>query len=202
MNYTYFTYDYTPSTTQFYCSYTAVASIVCLSAEVFSQSPFQSLCPSGDCAHDCLNLERLYQTQPRGANQPLYGYPGTVLLYNICSSLGWIANALASGYATREQAARIEPYFRNVNTTTAFRATDAVSHCLLSSCDSARYPDYCTSSCSANYLITNATTPSWDGQYNCLTALCSSSGGLPLANQDIVGLGVSGCFRLSKTKFC
>ena len=171
---------------QFFCKNFWVSEgydFSCFNATIFSNFPFDTLCPSGDCAKDCLDLPALYQEQPRTISE------GDVTRYDLCSGLGHAADALKLGFASPAEASRIEPFFRNVNTSSLLQTADAVNRCLVNTCDQSRDFKSCTSA-----LVINSTIPSLAGRAICLEFLCDSDLGLPVANQDIVGIGVSSSY--------
>lgn len=160
----------------------------------FLEANFSQICPSQNCTHDCRNMSLVFNASPAG---PTTGSSDSididvpVTLFGICSNM-----ANASDSAERSGNARVQSFFAGVaNDTNTFASiTSDLTTCLSTSCDKTRKPSECVAICRPDYLLADGSTnlgfESQHGLYQCAKQLCSSTCGLPYANQDVFGIGV------------
>lgn len=152
-------------------------------------------CPSGDCLHDCKNVSLLYQPPSMDANGGSN--------YDVCLGLPVLYGYHTQDLIPSNVMSQINPSLSNATSNDMMAITDAVTHCLLSTCDQARDSSICKAACSSTSLLINSTTPSMEGINACLVTLCGSSpltSALPFANADIAGIGVSDHDRGAKSE--
>lgn len=151
-----------------------------------SKAPFGDLCPSGNCLEDCQDYGHVFQLQSENTNQ---GPDFT--LFGICSNLGMIYGDLYQANDSVMQT--MSSYFPHID-----QSADAVdqvvaglSSCLAGSCDASRNPIQCNTSCSLSVLDYGNKTMNMQAVALCLDELCKNTCGLPYADQDVYGVGVS-----------
>ncbi|KAL8721920.1 MAG: hypothetical protein Q9181_007605, partial [Wetmoreana brouardii] len=169
----------------------------CLSLSQFATSNFDQLCPSGNCLEACQDVERLYGVIPPGMQVQADNYglstriPDMITLYGICLGYANVSRALDSGFVPPEEAGVLRPLFPSTAEDDLQSVSNAASRCLLETCEKSANVSGCAKECSPAQLMLNSTTPRLSGPYQCLKTICDCSAGLPFANQDVVGVGVT-----------
>lgn len=174
--------------------------ITALSDHEFFSAPFKELCPSGDCVKDCKRLGRLFEGVPDGVDMDgsTYGRADSderVTLFGICSNLARAAERAPMDNVT--SAAR--DYFPVVDPTNndLSMVTSNIASCFASTCDLTREPDKCKDACSLDNFLASPSQLNFNsdnsntGALACVSRLCDNTCGLPYADQDVLGIGVS-----------
>lgn len=159
--------------------------------EHFLAADFENICPSQNCQTDCLNLTRVFTAH---ADDLLDSSDGSsvdipVTLFGICSNL---ANATNSASLSGDS--RVQSFFpgtlSDLNTDIELIASNLTT-CLSTTCEMTRQPSECVDYCRPEDLLQNPTLFKFSpGIYECTYRICSSTCGLPYANQDVFGIGV------------
>ncbi|KAI9698130.1 MAG: hypothetical protein M1836_004132 [Candelina mexicana] len=181
---------------QFFCQLTK-RDVRCLNSTQFANQPFHELCPSGNCLTDCQDLKRLYTPLPDKitfTNQSAYGTPPNVTLWPLCAGLANISLAIAKEIPPLEDLRKFEQYFANPNETDYLAVAAASVQCWSDTCAHSRNPEICTRQCAPVNLLQSRTNPQLAGTRECIKATCPKIDGLPFANQDIIGVGVSSSY--------
>lgn len=142
---------------------------------------FQELCqPSGDCAIECRNSTRLFE----GRQSDVVEHNGmNITFFEICSNLGYLSLYDASVEAVSASA--------NISDRTLLQISADIGGCLASSCETSRKPWECSESCSVAQIYGGSVgTHNSPMTWHCLSALCSSTCGMPYMNADVMGIGV------------
>ena len=168
----------------FFCTNNFPVSQNCFSPADFLSADFQAKCPSGNCIADCLEPGSMYN------NVSQIKYSSEVPLYAVCTASTNVTRRIHDGSVSTEYASTLSTFFPDVNTTTLEQITATTTTCLTETCLQGRHRDTCQQLCSPAHLLVNNTTPSSQGQQDCLMALCYSTEVLPFADQDIIGVGV------------
>lgn len=152
-----------------------------------------SFCDDGSCVRACQDVGRLYTAPLTSETTKSPDINLFTICLNLPSVIGYFRQGLLPLGAGEDGYAQSVHQSFPVNTTDAElqNVTSAVTHCLVSSCDQARDATTCSHACSPASLLINSTTPSVSGLSSCLSTLCRSVGGLPYANSDVLGIGVS-----------
>lgn len=179
----------------FYCQKTRDPQVHCLTPSQLLEAELAALCPSGNCLKDC-QTDRVFEVLPEGATIPYNQYGvinstrSEVTLFGICVDIANVTKALASGGVPIEQAQKLQAYFPDTNDGLT-KITDNITHCLPASCAKSRDSSTCAPWCRESDLLLADGTINLTGVATCLEWLCEESCGLPYANQDVVGIGVS-----------
>lgn len=165
-----------------------------------AKTPFDALCPSGNCLEACKDFTRVFKSHPDGADAA-----APITLFGLCSNLGVVYRELYQ----QENPVLLpqSSYFPNGNGTEADlnQISAGLSNCLVSSCELSRDAQNCNQSCGLSLINNGDTTMSVEAAGSCLYSVCGNTCGLPYADQDIYGVGVSfslismACFCLSFT---
>jgi hypothetical protein len=179
----------------FYCQKTRDPQVHCLTPSQLPEADLAALCPSGNCLKDC-QTQRVFEVLPEGVNIA-YDQYGTldstraeITLFGICVDIANVTRALTSGDIPAEQAQQLKPYFPN-NASGLTKIADNITQCLPASCAKSRDSSTCAPWCRESDLLLVDGTTNLTGVATCLEWLCEESCGLPYANQDVVGIGVS-----------
>jgi hypothetical protein len=170
-----------------------------ITKEQFLAAPFERLCPSLNCIHDCRNFTRIFQAVPdhieatiQDYGQPDKGGKVNVTVFGLCTNL-----VSANDLVQAEGSERVKSFFKPEIQATAVsdpfkQAAIRIAACLSDTCGRTRYPDRCMKGCSMRSLLNNK-IDAFDRQamLNCNRQLCKRSSVLPFANQDVLGIGVS-----------
>lgn len=157
--------------------------------EHFLRANFSQICPSQNCFTDCNNLTQVFTASPEalGNSTDIAHLP--VTLFGVCSNL---ANATA--LVEDSDDAILKSYFKSPSTDAdndIGLITSNLTMCLVDTCDNTRNPSECNY-CRPDYLLQSQDTLSiYPGVSNCTYQLCQSTCGLPYADQDVFGIGVS-----------
>jgi hypothetical protein len=179
----------------FYCQKTRDPQVHCLTPSQLLEADLAALCPSGNCLKDC-QTERVFEVLPEGVTVPYDQYGSInstrteVTLFGICVDIANVTNALASGSVPVEQAQKLQPYFPDTKAGLT-KIADNITQCLPASCAKSRDSSTCAPWCRETDLLLADGTTNLTGVATCLEWLCEESCGLPYANQDVVGIGVS-----------
>lgn len=179
----------------FYCQKTRDQLVHCLTPSELLQADLAALCPSGNCLEDC-QTDRVYEVIPKGVNVA-YDQYGTinstrteVTLFGLCVDIANVTRALAHGSVPVEQAQQLKPYFPD-NDAGLTKVADNITQCLPASCAMSRDSSTCAPWCRESDLLLADGNTNLTGVAVCLEWLCEESCGIPYANQDVVGIGVS-----------
>lgn len=159
--------------------------------EHFLSANFSQICPSRNCFTDCNNLTQVFNASPEalGNNTDIDVSRLPVTLFGVCSNL---ANATASVQDSDD--AGLKSYFQSPSANPdndIGLVTSNLTMCLVDTCDNTRNPSECNY-CRPDYLLQSQNTLSiYPGVSNCTYQLCQSTCGLPYADQDVFGIGVS-----------
>ena len=165
--------------------------------DYFESTSFNKLCPNGNCYDECHNTRRLYQAVPDGLNQTSNSYSSQsgMTLFGICSNLQAI-NRYISITPARDVSQSVKSYFKaplNLEDYTLQVSTN-ISSCLATSCDLSRDSENCNDYCSLTALLPGSSGLNLTQAAGCLNRICGNTCGLPYANQDVLGVGVSSRF--------
>jgi hypothetical protein len=176
------------------------ANLTVINDEDFLAAPFDRLCPSGDCIMDCQNMTRVFQALPSGiqADRQTYGRKGgnsSITLFGVCTNLGQASSIIPSS----SQNKILEPFFRTKDSTSTnvTKVTTKIASCYASTCDLTREPYKCKEACAVDNFLGNPSRLNFNfannntGSLACISRLCDNTCGLPYANQDVLGVGVS-----------
>lgn len=179
----------------FYCQKTRDPQVHCFTPSQLLEADLAALCPSGNCSKDC-QTQRVFEVLPEGVNVA-YGEYGTlnstraeITLFGICVDIANVTRALKSGGVPAEQAEQLKPYFPK-NDLGLTKIAENITQCLPASCAKSRDSSTCAPWCRESDLMLADGTTNLAGVATCLEWLCEESCGLPYANQDVVGIGVS-----------
>lgn len=160
----------------------------------FSHSVFDELCPSHDCVQDCQNYTRLFEEVPYLITEPFSTYgksfdnqPPSITLFGVCSNLVTIYEGISSD----TDAASQQSYFPASSANDTGGVSSTIASCLASTCDYSRESTNCISACNMTVLYSEGSTTNVTAVTECLSLLCGNTCGLPYANQDVMGVGVS-----------
>ncbi|KAF2738927.1 hypothetical protein EJ04DRAFT_560187 [Polyplosphaeria fusca] len=168
-----------------------------ISQKQFLATPFDQLCPSGNCIDDCGNNTRIFQAKPDHIDATVqdYGQPDAsgkvnVTVFGLCTNL-------VSAAAEAEDSTKVKSFFATDPSMMAVsdpfkQVAIGIAACLSDTCGRIRYPGRCMEDCSMKNLLNN-NTDAFDWQHamlNCTQRLCKSTFVLPYANQDVLGIGV------------
>lgn len=172
----------------------------------FLAANFNELCPSHNCIEDCQDPGRLFQAVPDNItlSPDQYGnYEGSglvpVTLFGLCSNL---ASATSFAYSSNNDSIKaffpssLSDSLNNISLVTA-----NIASCFANTCDKTRDPKLCAQNCTADSLLESSTSFDFSsaGTPTCVNILCSNTCGLPYADQDLFGIGVSCiCMDLAK----
>lgn len=178
------------------------SNITALSDDEFLAAPFNELCPSGDCVEDCRDLARLFQAVPDGvdAGASTYGRPGSdqrVTLFSVCTNMARAASIVPLSSAAES----VKGYFpaESLAADNVTMVTSGIASCFASTCGLTREPAKCQDACSLDNLLASSSQLNFNLQSNntgalaCVSRLCDNTCGLPYADQDVLGIGVSFC---------
>lgn len=170
--------------------------------------PWDKLCLGGDCIAACEDTTRVFEPLPDQIDADLdeYGNPLGVIkhidltFFGLCSNLetAWL---MASEELSPEKSSMYFPgellsSEGQVNTT-AERISDVsstIAGCLSATCNVVRNSSNCDPYCSPGSLLTPGEFTTYldpTNTFNCMLQLCSSTCGLPYADADAFGAGVS-----------
>ena len=165
----------------FFCTNNFLADQPCFTSATFASANLQDLCTSGDCVKDCLQPSSLYE------NVSQVTYDQAIPLYAICTATTNITRTVAT---TSDPPDVLTEHFPISDVSIFEQISASATTCLVETCQQGRHPEDCDRLCSPTHLLVNNTTPSLQGQSDCLMALCSSRVALPFANADVSGIGV------------
>lgn len=157
----------------------------------FLAADFESICPSGDCQTECLNLTQVFTASAADLGGSSDGNRNDipVTLFGICSNL---ANATNSASLSGDS--RVQSFFPDTLTelnTGVELISSNLTTCLATTCDMTRKPYECADWCRPENLLQSPTLLNIStGIYDCTYRLCSNTCGLPYADQDVFGVGV------------
>lgn len=173
----------------------------------FLSAPLHEICPSGNCIKDCQSMSRVFDALPSGikADPKTYGRPNgsyKITLFGICSNLEQATVVIPYN----KQSKALAPFFNisgNIGLqpssprSDVIMATTKIASCFASTCDLTRESDKCKEACAIdnflatpsrfNFNLNNSNT----GSLACISRLCGNTCGLPYANTDVLGIGVS-----------
>lgn len=162
-----------------------------LREEHFLAAEFESICLSQNCQKDCLNLTRVFTANEDDLQDSSDGNSVDipVTLFGICSNL---ANATSSASLSGDS--RVQSFFPStlaeMNTDIEL-ITSNLTTCLSTTCEMTREPSECVDHCRPQNLLRGPTLFTFSpGIFECTHRICSSTCGLPYANQDVFGIGV------------
>lgn len=162
--------------------------------EHFLRANFSQICHSQNCFTDCNNLTQVFTATPEalGNSTGIAVSDLPVTLFGVCSNL---ANATASVEDSDDPV--LKSYFQSPSAdpdNDIGLITSNLTMCLVDTCDNTRNSLECNY-CRPDYLLESQKTLAiYPGVSNCTYQLCQSTCGLPYADQDVFGIGVS--FRL------
>lgn len=158
-------------------------------------TPFDDLCPSGNCIADCKNVSRVFQGVPDGlkVEAELYGRLDEnnrtdVTLFGTCSNLQY-ASIVAEAYEN----STLGKYFSATSAEDDIALiTSKMTTCFATTCEETRNPALCANACSATSLMASSTAFDFSrGVPDCVLRLCDSTCALPYVDPDVLGIGVS-----------
>jgi hypothetical protein len=159
-----------------------------------AQSDLDVLCPSHDCVQDCQNYTRLFEEVPYLITESFDTYGKSVngkapniTLFGVCSNLAEVYDSISAGTNLKSA----ESYFPLSSQNDIGRVSTTVASCLASTCDQSRENQNCIAACNMTVLYPNHSTTNLTAVTACLSMLCGNTCGLPYANQDVMGVGVS-----------
>lgn len=168
-------------------------SIVGYTAAEVDNAPFYDLCPGGDCFQSCQDFNQLFNTDYYAYNAtaefPIVFYNDTITLFGLCTNIASITSAISD----TDILPNAEAYFNTQKTsrTEVERVVSGTAQCFYGTCQATRKPEECGPFCSPFVLEESISTLDIDNTYNCIAKLCDNTCGLPYANQDVFGVGVS-----------
>lgn len=181
-----------PATTTYPYKQLQSAAILPVRWSTLANTPFDALCPSGNCLEACKDFTRVFKSHPDGADAA-----APITLFGLCSNLGVVYRELYQheNPVLLPQSA----YFPNGNGTEADlnQISAGLSNCLVSSCELSRDAQNCNQSCGLSLINNGDTTMSVEAAGSCLYSVCGNTCGLPYADQDIYGVGVSFSYYIS-----
>lgn len=167
-----------------------------LSEGHFLHASFSQICPSQNCFNDCNNLTQVFTASRERVHSNITHVDAQdvpVTLFGVCSNLG---NATAS--VENGNDAVLKPYFQSPSADADNDIGLVISNltmCLVDTCDNTRNPSECNDYCRPDYLLqSQAALAISPGVFQCAHQLCKSTCGLPYADQDVFGIGVSPIF--------
>lgn len=156
--------------------------------EHFLRANFSQICPSQNCFTDCNNLTQVFTASP-GNSTGIAVSDLPVTLFGVCSNL---ANATASVEDSDDPV--LKSYFQSPSADPDNDIGLIISNltmCLVDTCFDTRNSSECNY-CRPDYLLESQKTLAiYPGVSNCTSQLCQSTCGLPYADQDVFGIGVS-----------
>ncbi len=185
------------------------SNLTVISNDDFLAAPFDKLCPSGDCIKDCQNMTRVFQALPSGiqTDRQTYGrkdgdYP--ITLFGICTNLAQAGLIVPLSDKSKE----LKGLFQTAGSgdTNVTKVTNKIASCYASTCDITREPHKCKEACAVDNFLGSPARLNFNFENNntgslaCISRLCDNTCGLPYANQDVLGVGVSTC--LAAPRIC
>jgi hypothetical protein len=167
-------------------SLNGIPTILTFSWDSVAEASFGGICPSGNCLEACQDYVQVFQTTPDTASQA-----SNITLFGVCSNLGMIYGDLYNTNASvmQKQASYFPPGDQSHAVVT--QVISSLSSCLAGSCETSRDPHNCNASCSLSILNYGNSTMNMATVGQCFSELCSNTCGLPYADQDVYGVGVS-----------
>lgn len=162
--------------------------------DIYPDLVTSSPCSTGDCVHDCQDLDLLYSLYTSISKT---GSLLNVELYSFCVGIPNMYAYLNQGLMPPNVTDKITKLLPAVTQDDLLNITNSLTHCLIGTCDQARDSTACRQPCSPASLLVNSFTPSIRGISHCMEALCHTdwslpiTSSLPFANSDIAGIGVS-----------
>lgn len=165
-----------------------------LQEEHFLAADFENICLSHNCQTECQNLTRVFTAYEGDLEYSSDGNPNDipVTLFGICSNL---ANATKSANTNGDSG--VQSFFPNtlaeMDLDTQLITTNLTT-CLSTTCEMTRKPSECVDYCRPEYLLQDSDPSLFKfspGVFECANRLCSNTCGLPYANEDVFGVGVS-----------
>lgn len=160
----------------------------------FAESDFDALCPTHDCVHDCQNYTRLFEEVPYLITEPFNTYgksinnqPPNITLFGLCSNLANIYD----GISENTNAQLRDSYFPITSQDDVGLVSSTLATCLATTCDYSRDSQNCIAACDMPVLYSGGAATNLTAVTACLSMICGNTCGLPYANQDVMGVGVS-----------
>ncbi|KAF6799432.1 hypothetical protein CMUS01_15654 [Colletotrichum musicola] len=161
--------------------------------EQLLSTPFDDICPSGNCIADCKNVSRVFQGVPDGlkVEAEMYGRldadnKADVTLFGTCSNLQY-----ASMVAATHENSTFGNYFSVASAQDIALITSKMTTCFATTCEETRNPALCANACSATSLMASSTAFDFSrGVPDCILRLCDSTCALPYVDPDVLGIGV------------
>lgn len=162
-------------------------------AAEINDAPFSTLCPGGDCFKACQDFSLMlnsgfYEYNP-SAELPTSFSTTDITLFGLCTNIANITSAVAHTKDLPNAAKYFDPQANSqydVN-----KVVSGTAQCLFGTCEATRKPLECEPLCSTFVTQESISTFNFVNTYKCITKLCDNTCGLPYANQDVFGIGVS-----------
>ncbi|KAJ5933674.1 hypothetical protein N7454_006003 [Penicillium verhagenii] len=153
--------------------------------DTVANAPFGNLCDDGNCLETCQNYTQVFRSTYDIKQE------SNITLFGICTNLGTIYGDMYQANSSVLQS--VSSYFPlgDQSQGVVNQVAADLSSCLAGSCDASRDPQHCNTSCSLSVLNYGNTTINMNAVSLCINDLCKDTYGLPYADQDVYGIGVS-----------